>query len=104
MEKIANQIKFYIGKKQYSFLLEENEQTAQKIINLIEEISNHIHKDKESLTENDYAYIILILATNLIRKEKNEDGNLNLSGATNFEANGIEEKVKKLIEKLTTIS
>ena len=69
MSDLTNLIEFKIGDKNFSFKLEENQETKKNILSIINKIVNFTQVDeKEYLNSNDYAYIIFILAVNLARK------------------------------------
>ena len=68
MSNLTNLIEFKIGDKDFSFKLEETEQTKEKILSIINQVVDFTKVgEKKFLNSNDYVYIIFA-AVNLARK------------------------------------
>ena len=71
MSDLTNLIKFKIGDKDFSFKLEENQETKEKILSIINQVVDFTQVgEKKFLNSNDYVYIIFALAINLARKTR----------------------------------
>ncbi len=105
MSDITDLIKFKIGDKDFSFKLEENEQTKEKILSIINQVADFTQVgEKKFLNSHDYAYIIFALAVNLARKtESRSTETENKPEKLEKEAEIVAE-IEKLIAKISKLA
>ena len=105
MSDLTNLIEFKIGDKNFSFKLEENQETKKNILSIINKIVNFTQVDeKEYLNSNDYAYIIFILAVNLARKTEYQSIEQENKVEKIEKETEIVAEMKKLIEKISNLT
>ena len=105
MSDLTNLVEFKIGDKNFRFELEENQETKENILSIINKIVNFTQVDEKGyLNSNDYAYIIFILAVNLARKTSSQNLELTNNTKDTTKESEIIAGMEKLIEKISNLT
>ena len=105
MSDLTNLIEFKIGDKDFSFKLEETEQTKEKILSIINQVVDFTKVgEKKFLNSNDYVYIIFALAVNLARKTGHYSTEMKNKAEKIEKETEIVAEMQKLIAKISKLA